>query len=113
MDLQDQLRKLFPDHHFDESKGEFSSTPEKELFIQDDPIICKYEKKGRNGKPVTILENYNGAEEDLKQLAKEIKSKLGVGGSAKDGIIVIQGNYRDKIMDILKEKGFSVKRVGG
>jgi translation initiation factor 1 len=112
MDLQDQLKKLFPDHQFDASK-ESSSILKKKLFMQNDPIICKYEKKGRNGKPVTILENYNGAEEDLKQLAKEIKSKLGVGGSAKDGNIVIQGNYRDKIMDILKEKGFSVKRVGG
>ncbi|MCX8676307.1 MULTISPECIES: translation initiation factor [unclassified Apibacter] len=112
MDLQDQLKKLFPNHQFEEPE-ESSSTPEKELFMQDEPIICKYEKKGRNGKPVTILENYNGADEDLKQLAKELKSQLGVGGSAKDGIIVIQGNYRDKIMDILKEKGFSVKRVGG
>lgn len=112
MDLQDQLKKLFPNHQFEEPEESFS-TPEKELFMQEDPIICKYEKKGRNGKPVTILENYNVADEDLKQLAKELKSQLGVGGSAKDGIIVIQGNYRDKIMDILKEKGFSVKRVGG
>ena len=112
MDLQDQLKKLFPNHLFEEPE-ESSSTSEKELFMQEDPIICKYEKKGRNGKPVTILENYNGADEDLKQLAKELKYQLGVGGSAKDGIIVIQGNYRDKIMDILKEKGFSVKRVGG
>lgn len=112
MDLQDQLKKLFPNHQFEEPE-ESSSTHEKELFMQEDPIICKYEKKGRNGKPVTILENYNGSDEDLKQLAKQLKSQLGVGGSAKDGIIVIQGNYRDKIMDILKKKGFSVKRVGG
>jgi len=111
MDLQDQLKKLFPDHKFEEEVS--SSQSENELFMQDDPIVCKYEKKGRNGKPVTILENYNGSDEDLKSLAKEIKSKLGVGGSVKDDTIVIQGNYRDKIMDILKEKGFSVKRVGG
>jgi translation initiation factor 1 len=110
MDLQDQLKKLFPDHQFEEWEEE---QPESSLFMQDDPIICKYEKKGRNGKPVTILENYNGSDEDLKNLAKEIKSKLGVGGSVKEDTIVIQGNYRDKIMEILKNKGFHVKRVGG
>ncbi len=110
MDLHDQLKKLFSDHQFQEEEKQ----PEKpDLFMQDEPIICKYEKKGRNGKPVTILENYNGSEEDLKKLAKEIKSKLGVGGSVKDDTIVIQGNYRDKIMEILKNKGFTVKRVGG
>jgi len=81
--------------------------------MQDSPIICKYEKKGRNGKPVTVLENYDGSEDDLRKLAKELKTALGVGGSVKDGMIVIQGNFRDKIMEILKNKGFKVKRVGG
>ncbi|MDR1877375.1 MAG: translation initiation factor [Flavobacteriaceae bacterium] len=111
MDLQDQLKKLFPDHQFQEPDK--VSSEGAELFMQDEPIICKYEKKGRNGKPVTILENYNGSDEDIKILAKEIKSKLGVGGSIKDNTIIIQGNYRDKIMEILKDKGFNIKRVGG
>ncbi|MDR2121821.1 MAG: translation initiation factor [Flavobacteriaceae bacterium] len=111
MDLQDQLKKLFPNHQFQEP--EEISSEKSELFMQDEPIICKYEKKGRNGKPVTILENYNGSDEDLKNLAKDIKSKLGVGGSVKDDTIVIQGNHRDKIMEMLKSKGFNVKRVGG
>lgn len=112
MDLQDQLKKLFPDHPFQEELPE-QQTKEKKLFLQKEPIVCKYEKKGRNGKPVTLLENYNGTEEDLKLLAKDIKSKLGVGGSVKENTIVIQGNYRDKIMKILKNKGFNTKRVGG
>lgn len=112
MDLQDQLKKLFPDHQFQEGLPELQ-TEEKKIFLQKEPILCKYEKKGRNGKPVTILENYNGTNEDLKLLAKDIKSKLGVGGSVKENSIVIQGNYRDKIMDILKNKGFNAKRVGG
>ena len=79
--------------------------------MQDDPIICKYEK--RKGKPITILEGYTGADEDFKKLAKELKTKLSVGGSFKDDSIIIQGDYRDKIMVILKGKGFKVKRVGG
>lgn len=109
MDLQDQLQNLFPDH-----KPEQNNNPNEkktEFWIQDDPIICKYEK--RKGKPVTILEGYNGARDDFKKLAKELKSYLSVGGSFKDESIIIQGDFREKIMAFLKEKGFKVKRVGG
>ncbi|AIY14507.1 MULTISPECIES: translation initiation factor [Cellulophaga] len=109
MDLKDQLKNFFPEHQ------EEKVTPEKvvgeKIWMQDDPIICKYEK--RKGKPTTILEGYTGADEDFKKLAKELKTKLSVGGSFKDGAIIIQGDYRDKIMALLKEKGFKVKRVGG
>ena len=109
MDLKDQLKNLFPEHVASEpeTKAEIKS----DIWIQDDPIICKYEK--RKGKPITILEGYNGATEDFKLLAKELKQKLSVGGSFKNEKIIIQGDYRDKIMDILKSKGFKVKRVGG
>ncbi len=108
MDLQDQLKGLFPEHI--EEKGD-ASKEKSNIWMQDDPIICKYEK--RKGKPITILEGYTGATEDFKILAKELKKKLSVGGSFKDDKIIIQGNYRDKIMQILKDKGFAVKRVGG
>ena len=109
MDLQDQLKNLFPDHI--EEETEASDHEVSNIWMQDDPIICKYEK--RKGKPITILEGYTGANEDFKILAKEIKTKLSVGGSFKDDKIIIQGDYRDKIMKMLKEKGFNVKRVGG
>ncbi|GGD09349.1 translation initiation factor [Hyunsoonleella pacifica] len=109
MDLQDQLKNLFPDHKPEET--EHNALEDTSIWMQDDPIICKYEK--RKGKPTTILEGYTGATEDFKALAKEIKTKLSVGGSFKDDKIIIQGDYRDKIMQILKDKGFNVKRVGG
>lgn len=109
MDLQDQLKKLFPEHVSEVSES--NEAQESNIWIQDEPIICKYEK--RKGKPITILEGYNGATEDFKTLAKELKTKLSVGGSFKDDKIIIQGDYRDKIMQILKQKGFNVKRVGG
>jgi len=109
MDLRDQLKHLFPDHKPEENDDEVIS--ENQIWMQDDPIICKYEK--RKGKPTTILEGYTGASEDFKILAKEIKTKLSVGGSFKDEKIIIQGDYRDKIMQLLKDKGFKVKRVGG
>ena len=109
MDLVNQLKKLFPDHV--PSNSENSKIESSKIWLQDDPIICKYEK--RNGKPITILEGYNGSSEDFKTLAKELKIKLSVGGSFKDDKIIIQGDFRDKIMQILKDKGFNVKRVGG
>jgi translation initiation factor 1 len=109
MDLQDQLKNLFPEHVEEET----AKKPEadKKLWMQEDPIICKYEK--RKGKPITILEGYTGTNEDFKVLAKEIKQRLSVGGSFKDDKIIIQGDFRDKIMQMLKDKGFNVKRVGG
>lgn len=110
MSLEDQLKKLFPDH---EVSNEPEATEEKdhELFVQKEPMICKYEK--RKGKPTTIISGYEGEDEDFKILAKEIKSKFAVGGSFKEGEIIIQGDYRDKIMKFLQEKGFKTKRVGG
>jgi len=109
MDLQDQLKNLFPDHQV--SPEEAIEETSHELYVQKEPIICKFEK--RKGKATTIIEGYEGTDEDFKILAKEIKTKLSVGGSFKDDSIIIQGDYRDKIMVILKEKGFKVKRVGG
>lgn len=109
MDLSDQLKNLFPDHVPEENTQE--EAPKPDYWMQEAPIICKYEK--RKGKPVTILEGYTGADQDFKKLAKEIKSYLSVGGSFKNDTIIIQGDYRDKIMSFLKDKGFTVKRVGG
>lgn len=108
MDLKDQLKNLFPDHKIPEDSVQINKS---NVWLQDEPLICKYEK--RRGKPITIIEGYNGAVKDFKILAKEIKTKLSVGGSFKNESIIIQGDYREKIMKILKDKGFSVKRVGG
>jgi translation initiation factor 1 len=107
MDLRDQLKNLFPEHE----EQDFEMPEEK--FEQKNPLICKFEKKGRNGKPVTLIEGFEGTEEDLKQISKKIKTTLGIGGSEKDGIIVIQGDNRDKIMKILQDMGYKTKRVGG
>ena len=110
MDLQDQLKNLFPDHQVS-NEPEPIIANEHVLYVQSEPMICKFEK--RKGKPTTIIAGYEGADEDFKILAKEIKSKLAVGGTFKDGEIIIQGDYRDKIMKILQDKGFKTKRVGG
>ncbi len=110
MDLKDQLKALFPDHESAEQENNKEEKPDG-LWIQDDPLLCKFEK--RNGKPITLIDNYNGAKKDFKELAREIKTTLGVGGTVKNEQIIIQGDYRPQIMKLLKEKGFKVKRVGG
>ena len=109
MDLKDQLKNLFPEH--EESNVPETIVNNNQIWLQDDPMICKYEK--RKGNPITIIEGYTGADSDFKQLAKEIKKLLSVGGSFKNEQIIIQGDYRDKIMKFLQDKGFKTKRVGG
>ena len=69
--------------------------------------------KHRAGKTAIIIKKFIGTKEDLKDLAKKLKTHCGVGGSVKNGEIIIQGNVRDKIMDILKQDGYNYKRVGG
>ena len=107
MDLQDQLKNLFPNHNYKSSENIV-----KNNYKQKDELVCKYEK--RKGKPITIIEGFlNVNEKEQKNIAKKLKMMLSVGGSVKNGQIIIQGDNREKIMNELIEMGFSVKRVGG
>ena len=70
------------------------------------------DKKNRGGKVATIVKGFVGQDSDLKDLGKALKSACGVGGTAKNGEIIIQGNVRDKVMELLQNKGYNCKRVG-
>jgi translation initiation factor 1 len=91
----------------------YSEGSSENIDPKDQQLEAHFSNKGRGGKTVTIVSGFQGKENDLKTLAKLLKTKCGVGGSVKDGEIIIQGNYRDKIMSILQKEGYSVKRVGG
>lgn len=80
---------------------------------RDQHLEAHFSSKGRGGKMVTVVKGFEGKEEDLVALGKQLKKKCGVGGSVKDGEIIIQGDVREKVMQILKEEGYKVKRVGG
>ena len=79
----------------------------------DQLLYVSIDRKQRGGKEVTLVEGFVGAQEDLNDLAKFLKSKCGVGGNAKDGIILVQGTFKDKVADLLVDKGYKVKKKGG
>lgn len=71
------------------------------------------DKKNRAGKVCVLIKKFIGSEEDLKSLGRKIKNKCGTGGSVKKGEIIIQGDIRNKVIEILKKEGYSTKSVGG
>lgn len=98
-----------PDFQFEYEQEEQLET----LPPQQQKLYVSIDRKSRGGKEVTLIEGFVGTEEDLQQLGKRLKTKCGVGGTVKDGEILIQGNFREKIIPLLEKDGYQVKRKGG
>ncbi len=99
----------------------FSTNPDfayEEETVQEDVtlepskqnLIVSIDRKGRGGKQVTLVTGFIGSQDDLADLGRALKVKCGVGGSAKDGEITIQGDFRDRVVALLKEMGYKAKR---
>ena len=97
-----------PDYEFEYHEEEILSLPPSEQIL-----YVSLDRKNRKGKVVTLISGFKGPQEVLKALEKKLKSLCGTGGSAKEGEILIQGDFRDRIMEALKREGYEVKRKGG
>lgn len=99
-----------PNFNYEEEATEQTETLAKNV----QRLYVSIDRKQRAGKEVTLIEGFIGNEEDLKELGKLVKTKCGVGGTVKDQEILIQGNFRDKIFELLLKEGYSqTKKKGG
>lgn len=104
--IGDIMYSTNPDFEFDlEQDIETLSPAEQNLKVWLD-------RKHRGGKQATLVKEFVGNDDDLKDLAKILKTKCGVGGSSKDGEIIIQGDHREKVIEILKNLGYKAKKAG-
>ncbi len=108
MDWRDKLSALKTDLPEGEEVNEIITSDSKSK-LQKEPLRVEMDK--RNGKPSTLITEFLGTDEELKELAKTLKVKCSSGGSARDGEILIQGDFRVKIADILQNMGYKVKKI--
>jgi len=98
-----------PNFNYTNEEEELQET----LAPKDQVLYVSVDRKNRGGKEATLIEGFVGNHDDLNDLAKSLKSKCGVGGSAKDGQIIIQGSFKQKIADLLIQMEYKVKLKGG
>jgi len=111
-DWKDRLGMVYstdPDFQYDTGKDDEQDT----VPPQQQSLRVSLDRKKRKGKSVTLVTGFVGNNDDLKDLGKLLKSKCGVGGTTKDGEILVQGDFVNKIVEILKKENYKVKRSGG
>lgn len=109
-DWKDRLNIVYstnPDYSYQQEEEEEQDTLPKEKQL----LRISLDKRNRKGKAVTLITGFTGAIDDLEALGKLLKVKCGVGGSAKDGEIIIQGDLRNKVLEILLKEGYAKARI--
>lgn len=96
-----------PDYHYNERESEEENTRPKEKQL----LRISLDKRNRKGKAVTLVTGFIGSDDDLQELGRMLKTKCGVGGSAKEGEIIIQGDHREKVLGILQKEGYAKSRI--
>ena len=96
-----------PDYHYQKEDEETEATLPKEKQL----LRVSLDKRNRKGKAVTLVTGFRGSYEDLQELGKLLKMRCGVGGSAKEGEIIVQGDHRTKVLDILQNEGYAKARI--
>ena len=111
-DWKERLNVVYstnPDYSYEMEADEERVTPE----ASRQKLRVQLDRKNRGGKVVTLVTGFVGTENDLKELGELLKSKCGVGGSAKDGEIIVQGDFKQKVLELLKKEGYTqTKPVG-
>lgn len=112
-DWKDRLNIVYstnPNFQYETEEEEVQAT----LPPDQQRLRVQLDRKNRGGKVVTLITGFTGTEEDLKDLGKLLKTKCGVGGSAKGGEIIVQGDFRQRVLELLKQEGYTqTKSVGG
>ena len=98
-----------PDFSYETNEPAAATT----LPPQQQQLRVQLDKKQRGGKQVTLVTGFVGTDADLQALGKLLKTKCGVGGNAKDGEIMVQGDFRDKVLEVLVKEGYKAKKAGG
>ena len=107
-DLGGMVFSTDPDYKLEQEEEVFESVPNNQQTL-----YVSYDKKQRKGKVVTLVQGFEGSQDELSILGKILKNKCGAGGTSKEGEILIQGNFVPKIIELLLKEGFNVKKKGG
>lgn len=111
-DWKDRLNVVYSTNPNFQYETENTEEPET-LSPNQQKLRVQLDRKNRGGKVVTLVTGFVGTDDDLKELGRMLKSKCGVGGSAKDGEIIVQGDFKQKVIELLKKEGYTqTKPVG-